>query len=178
MIFRVAVTGAQGTGKSSFARTLYELCSHKIGPSKLLNGTGNAVKSKGIVVGHLAGEEAIRAFWSAHQKQHPSEGINIFDRCFLDIVAYSRVLGALGKMDQDLLEATARLTLQEFNRIFILPITGPYPEFRDGDEPEEFREAIQREIIQAADDFELSYATILKDYPHVGVEIIEAAMKQ
>jgi predicted ATPase len=92
----VAVTGAQGVGKSTFCQKLHSmLCDrHGTGSTLLIDGLGNKIKAAGFAVGKSADTQSIAAIFSEHLRREQAivSSIAILDRCAIDALAYVRVL--------------------------------------------------------------------------------------
>ena len=153
-IHRFAVTGAQGTGKTTLTRELHQLCARAIvGECQLLQGIGQRIKSMGHPSGSNTTSETLCAFAAEHVKREreATGRVIIQDRCLLDLLSYARVLGhrydALGML---LCEITITSILV-IEKVFYLPITPGIQTTNVEVEDAEFRLKIDEEIRASAE---------------------------
>src|SRR3954469_14074722 len=96
--YRLALTGAQGTGKSTVTRHLAGLMAGLGVTPQLLVGMGDEVAGPGIAAGPRADARTVHQFAAAHAAREAALGdaaIAVLDRCLLDTLAYADVLGCL-----------------------------------------------------------------------------------
>lgn len=155
-----AVTGAQGTGKSTLARDLTKACQEQFGQTViLLEGIGSAVQCQGLPLGGQASMDTLFAFVTHHFRRERScaryARIILQDRCMLDLYAYARLVRSA---DRFLLEMLAELTLTSLARLDATFYTSMIPDLSKSCSPNEtteFRTAIDHEILAAASDLEI-----------------------
>jgi hypothetical protein len=146
---RIAMTGAQGTGKSTLARAVRQaLRAAGVADVQACEGLGATLAQAGFRSGAQAGAETVRQFAQAHIAREAAGvgAVQVFDRCLLDTLAYAQVLGCLA---QDELDALARATVQSsarFAQIVWLRVTHDYPVLDSGDESPGFRRPIDGAI--------------------------------
>ena len=149
MICRLALTGAQGTGKSTLARAIADrLRLSSIGDIGLHSGLGDRVSDWGHAVGAHATADTVLMFARLHQVRvaAASERVQIFDRSLLDTLAYADVLNCLSRTDMDALSAATRAACAQIDRQIWLRVTVDYPVESARDESSEFRRAVDEAI--------------------------------
>lgn len=115
----VAVTGAQGVGKSTFCRALVgRLRSLFSEPVPLFDDLGARVTAMNVPFGSSSTPETIAAVWTTHLEREADapDGLVLLDRCVVDALAYTRMLRLGTELDRKLFEsvgllASARLGL-------------------------------------------------------------------
>ena len=154
MIHRISLTGAQGTGKSILARAIAGRLSGEGREVALHEGLGDDVARAGLATGALAGAESVRAFVKLHRARESSAGggVQIFDRCLLDALAYAHVLGCLPTVELDDLRRATIASCARLTRLLWLRVTIEYPVRGPADETSEFRHAIDAAIGNLAHD--------------------------
>ena len=81
---RVAITGAQGVGKTTLARDLFAVCRARSGAScEFLQGIGQRVKEAGYPLGSAATSGTVYAFAAEHLRRERTcrAELVIQDRC-------------------------------------------------------------------------------------------------
>lgn len=149
MTYRIALTGAQGTGKSTLARALVEgLAAAGVADVHGYLGLGTTVSEAGHRVGGQADAEAVRHFFQAHlTREAEAQGsVQVFDRCLLDALAYAQVLGCFGREEFDSLCEAVKESSAGLARLLWLRITSDYPVLTPQDESPELRRAIDSAI--------------------------------
>jgi len=122
----VAVTGAQGVGKSTFCHEVVKrLRENGRVDVHLLDGLGETVKAMGVPLGSAATPETIFAVWATHlEREHfAGEGLTILDRCVIDALAYTRVLAVSTPLQMRMLEKTAVLASQSLGLVIHLRLS-------------------------------------------------------
>lgn len=174
----VAVTGAQGVGKSTFCEKLHSLTADSIGePVALLAGLGEQIRQQGIIVGTNANDEAVAAIYAAHmhrERTAPS-GIVILDRCAVDAYAYVTALKQLPKAHQAMYHEASWLMSQRLSYVVNLKMTGIFEATKVDHETEDFRKTVARQIpiiIQEYDLFSDELYAAAEKSVHIAVEKI------
>lgn len=152
-IHRIALTGAQGTGKSTLARAL--VARFKAAGRFDVDGyfgLGVAIADAGHRTGALADAAALRHFAEAHMAREAGAvaPVQVFDRCLLDALAYARVLGCLDAAELATLTQAAQASCGRIAQLLWLRITSDYPVLNERDESLELRRAIDAAIGQLA----------------------------
>lgn len=149
MAYRIALTGAQGTGKSTVAR---EVCAafRAAGRADVqaCAGLGDYLAEAGFKLGVQAGADTVRMFARAHIEREASTpgALQVYDRCLLDTLAYAQVLGCLpGDEFEALCEATVASSAR-FAQLVWLRVTHDYPVAGDRDESPGFRRAVDAAV--------------------------------
>jgi len=148
---RFAITGAQGSGKTTLAIALYEASLREF-PERcaLLSGIGHEVAGKGYPLGLEATAETIFAFGAAHLRREREciSALVIQDRCLVDLLAYARVRNCLGSAAVELLEQLVIYACSTFDAIFYLPISEATRAIVRSSENADFRAAVDGRIEQ------------------------------
>ena len=159
MTFRIALAGAQGTGKSTLARAIVvRLRAAKTQNVQLCTSVGGEISESGLVTGAAAGAETVLTFARLQlERELGATGeIQVFDRCLLDTLAYARILGCLSRDEfRDLQRATLD-SCRRVAQLLWLRVTSDYPVKNAQDETPEFRRAIDKAIGELALEHSLS----------------------
>ena len=147
MVKRYAITGAQGTGKTTLARELCQSCNQFVGDCELLEGIGARVTAMGFPLGSRATPDTLCAFAAEHirREREASGQVVILDRCLLDLLAYGRVLGYESDAIGILLKELAQSSLPVLRAIFYLPIVSGIESGGQHEDPV-FRKQIDNEV--------------------------------
>jgi GTPase SAR1 family protein len=147
--YLVAVTGAQGVGKSTFCRGLVKhLREAGRKDVQLLEGLGESVLAMGVPLGSASTPETIFAVWATHLEREytAGDGLTILDRCVIDALAYTRVLAVSTPLQLRTLEKTAILASQHLALVVHLCLS-PFFKARGGShETTDHREKVASEI--------------------------------
>lgn len=166
-----AVTGAQGTGKTTVAKMLHQRSVDEFGDVILLDGIGQRVGARGYPLGAGATPDTLCAFAAEHLKRErlSTAKITIQDRCLLDLLAYAenlkhRALVFMAPGDRrpsaelpspvliEMLREVALATLPRLAAIFYVPISNDLRESKSQVEDSQFREEIDQKIRSIASD--------------------------
>jgi thymidylate kinase len=147
----IAVTGARGTGKSSFARNLKAALDTAGEQWTLVAGIGAAIEGLGLPVGERATPETISAFLIAHLKrQRRARGAAaVFDRCLLDLYAYSTLVLPGNDSLRRVVREVAESEMRQFSAVFLTRISS------DSSSPNEsagFRRSFEQALDRCAAD--------------------------
>jgi len=149
MHYRIAMTGAQGTGKSTLARAVgTALRDAGVADVQESAGLGAYLAQAGHRIGARAGAETVRQFARAHIAREASTvgAVRVFDRCLLDTLAYARVLGCLPHAEFNALTRATVASSTRFAELVWLRVTHDYLELSERDESPAFRRAIDAAI--------------------------------
>src|ERR1019366_1837045 len=119
-----AITGAQGVGKTTLARAIFETCRARTSVTcELLKGIGQRAKDSGHPLGSDATTATIYAFAAEHLRRERkcTAELIIQDRCLLDLLAYVRVLDVLDQAALEMLQEVALTSLASIDVIFYVP---------------------------------------------------------
>lgn len=146
---RVAVTGAQGVGKTTLARDLFTICSaHTEVSCEILQGIGQRVKAAGYPLGTSATSETVCAFAAEHLRRERDvlADLVVQDRCLLDLLAYVRILGLLNGPALRMLQEVTLTSLKAIDLILFVPMCEAIRNAGTVVEPPEFRAQIDTAI--------------------------------
>jgi len=146
---RVAVTGAQGVGKTTLARDLFAICRAHSGVScDILQGIGQRVKEAGYSLGSAATASTVYAFAAEHLRRERTcrAELLIQDRCLIDLLAYVRVLGLLEEPALRLLQEATLTSLIAIDLILFVPLCDALRDTGTTVETPEFRARIDAAI--------------------------------
>ncbi|RYG99136.1 MAG: hypothetical protein EON58_04985 [Alphaproteobacteria bacterium] len=150
MRFVLAVTGAQGVGKSTLCEAL----------SKELAAAGYAVErttqlgpllhADGVKLGSQSNSATIPAVFNAHVERELtyacSESLILYDRCAADALAYTRTLNVSSTDTKVICEGLTKSLLNRINLIVSLQLSAAFAAKGGGHETPALREAISTEI--------------------------------
>lgn len=149
MPLRIALTGAQGTGKSTLAKAIAERLRSPRREVLLHEGLGSAVAESGMATGALGTAESVRAFVRLHRARDAapsSAAVQVFDRCLLDTLAYAHVLACLPESELEELRRATVASCAGTSQLIWLRVTHDYPVVTPHDETPELRRAIDAAI--------------------------------
>jgi predicted ATPase len=146
---RIAITGAQGTGKSTLARAIADrLAVRTIRAVSLYQRVGADAAHDGQPTGSRADADAVMAFARLHEAREATAtgDLQVFDRCLLDTLAYAHVLQCLPPHQLEALHRATLASCARMTRLVWLRVTTDYPVLNATDETPEFRRAIDAAI--------------------------------
>ena len=119
----IAVTGAQGSGKSTIVRALVERLEGRMTPLVSVQGIGAYVGSLKFPLGESATRDTISAFLLEHvRRERHAPPDAVFDRCLIDLVAYAMLQLKEGDPIRELAVELAQMSMQRFSRVFLTAI--------------------------------------------------------
>jgi predicted ATPase len=147
--FFVAVTGAQGVGKSTFCNNLLaEL--RRAGESRflLLDDLRGRVAATGVPLGSGSTAATIHAVWVAHLEREESANSNLvlLDRCSIDALAYTRVLAVSSDVELRLFEQIAHRMFRRIDLVIHLELSEFFRSKGKPHETAEHRIAVAEEV--------------------------------
>lgn len=154
--FFVAITGAQGVGKSTFSRELASILRTTLGEDVLLlDDLGATVAAMGVPLGSSSTTQTISAVWTTHlEREDGAPGrLVLLDRCVVDALAYTRVLDLGTDLDQRLFEAVARLSSSRLSLVIHLQLSDFFADRGASHETPQHRQAVARQIIRILADW-------------------------
>lgn len=149
---RVAITGAQGTGKSTFGRALHTWMCQRLDPAAVfLTNLAQTVLARESGAGQRPPGALVRAFIRAHLEREArlDAPLAVLDRCLLDAAAYARVLDCLSVEEWGSLRQAMSDSMACIAAVLVVPITTDYPALAATDETPEFRRQIHEAIMEA-----------------------------
>jgi len=172
----IAVTGAQGTGKSTFARALHRLVRDELCQDvELLTDIGAVVELQRQGASWTA-RDRVLAFAAEHMRRErvATAPIVILDRCLLDALAYASVLGCLQTDEHKALLRAAAVSLRRVALAFRLRVTADYPITGAADESP----ALRRRIDDAIEVLATSLGVTLREVAGAASDSVRAAYGQ
>lgn len=145
----VAVTGAQGVGKSTFCRRLRcELSRRGFADIRLIGGLGDRLRTLGVPLGTASTEETIPAVFAAHleREREITGGQFVLDRCLVDALAYARVLKLNNATFMRLYEGVTALSIRTLNFVVYLELSPSFEPSSSPHETPDLRRRIAEEI--------------------------------
>lgn len=142
MTGKIALVGASSTGKT----TVYELLKNRLGTYKFINESTRTVAGYGFPINESGTSETQLAISSFHLEALLQPGDLILDRCYLDLVVYSRLMPNLSQQTLRFIEDTWNRVKLNYTHFVYFPI-----EFKSVDDGvrsvnEEWREGVDREF--------------------------------
>lgn len=157
--FVIVITGAQGVGKSTFCRSLYEVLRGRYGDRRvaLIDGLGDKIRASGYAVGSGADAGGVAAIFREHlrREREIEVDIAILDRCAIDALAYVRVLNANTIIEKALYEEVTRTMSKRWNAIVRLELSETFAEKCAAHEDPEFRTRIDQQVSAVIKEFDL-----------------------
>lgn len=152
--YLIAVTGAQGVGKSTFcARLVTALDSAVPHDVYAVGGLRKRMEALGLPFGSASITETIPAVFASHLERDREfqAGIAVLDRCTIDALAYARCLNLAGPMHLRLYEAVTSFNAQAWSLVIHLELS-TFFEQRGGDhETPELRLRVADEVSKIVD---------------------------
>ena len=156
MIKRVALVGASSTGKT----TVYELLKNKLPKYEFINESTRTVASYGFPINELGTSETQLAISSFHLEALLNPGNMILDRCYMDLLVYSKFMDKISVETYNYIEATWNRLKNEYTHYVYFPI-----EFESVDDGvrsvnEDWRKKIDEEFQLLLDGVRKPYLTV------------------
>ena len=156
MIKRVALIGASSTGKT----TVYELLKNKLPKYEFINESTRTVASYGFPINEAGTSETQLAISSFHLEALLRPGNMILDRCYMDLLVYSKFMERISVETYNYIEDTWNRVKGEYTHYVYFPI-----EFESVDDGvrsvnEDWREKIDKEFQLLLDGVRKPYLTV------------------
>ena len=156
MITRIALVGASSTGKT----TVYELLKNKLPKYEFVNESTRTVGSYGFPIneeGTCATQLAISSF---HLEALLQPYNLVLDRCYMDVVVYTKFMKGVTIYTNDYIEDTWNRVKNEYTHYIYFPI-----EFKSVDDGvrsvnEDWREKIDKEFQLLLEGVRKPYLTV------------------
>jgi len=147
----IAVTGAQGSGKSTVVRALAERLEQLATPVVVVGGIGAYVGSMNFPLGEAATRDTISAFILEHiRRERHAPDMALFDRCLIDLVAYT----ILQLRDSDPLRLLAvelaQMSMSRFTHVFMATIPPERVNRSSPHESAQFRARFEHALLASA----------------------------
>ena len=142
MIRKIALVGASSTGKT----TVYELLKNKLPKYEFINESTRTVASYGFPINEAGTSETQLAISSFHLETLLQPYNLVLDRCYMDLIVYSKFMDRISVEAYNYIEATWGRVKREYTHYIYFPI-----EFEAVDDGvrsvnEEWREGVDREF--------------------------------
>jgi len=142
MVKRIALIGASSTGKT----TVYELLKNKLPKYEFINKSTRTVASYGFPINEGGTSETQLAISSFHLEALLKPGNILLDRCYMDLLVYSKFMDKISVETYNYIESTWNRIKGEYTHYIYFPI-----EFKSVDDGvrsvnEEWREKIDEEF--------------------------------
>ena len=156
MVKRIALVGASSTGKT----TVYELLKNKLPKYEFINESTRTVGSYGFPINEAGTSETQLAISSFHLEALLKPGNVVLDRCYMDLLVYSRYMNEISVETYNYIEATWNRVKNEYTHYIYFPI-----EFKSVDDGvrsvnEDWREAIDEEFQLLLEGVRKPYLTV------------------
>jgi nicotinamide riboside kinase len=156
MIKRIALIGASSTGKT----TVYELLKNKLPKYEFINESTRTVASYGFPINEAGTSETQLAISSFHLEALLYPGNILLDRCYMDLLVYSKFMDKISVETYNYIEATWNRIKGEYTHYIYFPI-----EFESVDDGvrsvnEEWRKKIDEEFKAVLEGIRRPYLTV------------------
>ena len=156
MIKKIALVGASSTGKT----TVYELLKSKLPKYEFINESTRTVKSYGFPINEEGTSETQLAISSFHLEALLKPGNVLLDRCYMDLLVYSRFMDKISVETYNYIEGTWNRLKDEYTHYIYFPIE--FKSVDDGERSvnEEWRKTIDQEFQNILGDLGQPYLTV------------------
>ena len=118
MIKRIALVGASSTGKT----TVYELLKNKLPKYEFINESTRTVAKYGFPINEAGTSETQLAISSFHLEALLQPYNTILDRCYMDLLVYSKFMDKISVETYNYVEATWNRIKGEYTHYIYFPI--------------------------------------------------------
>ena len=118
MIKRVALVGASSTGKT----TVYELLKNKLPKYEFINESTRTIGNYGFPINELGTDATQLAISSFHLEALLSPYNLILDRCYMDLIVYSKFMKNINPRTFSYIEDTWNRVKKEYTHYVYFPI--------------------------------------------------------
>jgi len=118
MITRIALVGASSTGKT----TVYELLKNKLPKYEFVNESTRTVGSYGFPINEKGTDATQLAISSFHLEALLQPYNLVLDRCYMDVLVYSRFMKGVNTYTNDYIEDTWNRVKKEYTHYIYFPI--------------------------------------------------------
>jgi len=115
---RVALVGSSSTGKT----TVYELLKNKVSGYDFVNESTRTVKSYGFSINENGTDATQLAISSFHLEALLRPHDLILDRCYMDVVVYSKFMDQIDSKTYNYIEDTWKRVSKEYTHFIYFPI--------------------------------------------------------
>lgn len=118
MIRKIALVGASSTGKT----TVYELLKNKLPKYEFINESTRTVASYGFPINETGTSETQLAISSFHLEALLQPYNLVLDRCYMDLLVYSKFMDKISVEAYNYIEATWSRVKKEYTHYIYFPI--------------------------------------------------------
>lgn len=118
MIRKIALVGASSTGKT----TVYELLKNKLPKYEFINESTRTVASYGFPINEIGTSETQLAISSFHLEALLQPYNLVLDRCYMDLLVYSKFMDKISVEAYNYIEATWGRVKKEYTHYIYFPI--------------------------------------------------------
>ena len=156
MIKRIALVGASSTGKT----TVYELLKNKLPKYEFVNESTRTVGSYGFPINEKGTDATQLAISCFHLEALLQPYNQVLDRCFMDVVVYTRFMDNASEETWKYIDATWNRIKHEYTHYIYFPIE--FDSVDDGVRSvnEKWRKDIDNEFKDVLDGIRQPYLTI------------------
>ena len=156
MIKRVALIGASSTGKS----TVFELLKTKLDKYHFVNESTRSVAKFGFPINEQGTDATQLAISSFHLKALHKAFDTIYDRCFLDLVVYTKYMDQVNSETKNFINDMWESVKSDYTHYIYFPI-----EFKSVDDGvrsvnEKWRRKIDKEFVKELKSMKKDYLTV------------------
>lgn len=156
MIQRIALVGASSTGKT----TVYELLKTKLPKYEFVNESTRTIGQYGFPINEAGTSETQLAISSFHLEALLNPYNMVLDRCYMDLVAYSRFMPNISKETFNYILGTWKRVKNEYTHYVYFPIE--FDSVDDGVRSvnEQWRKDIDDEFFEMLQDVRQPYLAV------------------
>jgi len=156
MIQRIALVGASSTGKT----TVYELLKTKLPKYEFVNESTRTIGQYGFPINEAGTSETQLAISSFHLEALLQPYNLVLDRCYMDLVAYSRFMPNISKETLEYILDTWKRVKKEYTHYVYFPIE--FDSVDDGVRSvnEQWRKDIDNEFFEMLQDVRQPYLAV------------------
>jgi len=156
MIQRIALVGASSTGKT----TVYELLKTKLPKYEFVNESTRTIGQYGFPINEAGTSETQLAISSFHLEALLQPYNLVLDRCYMDLVAYSRFMPNISKETLEYILDTWKRVKKEYTHYVYFPIE--FDSVDDGVRSvnEQWRKDIDDEFFEMLQDVRQPYLSV------------------
>jgi nicotinamide riboside kinase len=118
VIRKIALVGASSTGKT----TVYELLKNKLPKYEFINESTRTVASYGFPINEVGTSETQLAISSFHLEALLQPYNLVLDRCYMDLIVYSKFMDRISVETYNYIEATWGRVKREYTHYIYFPI--------------------------------------------------------
>lgn len=160
--FRIVVTGAHCTGKTTLCEGIREaLCKQRFG-AELIIGVGQKVAAQGLPIGRQCTMETYFTFIAEHIRNLlTGRGpVSIYDRFVSDLFAYIRVNGNVGHSFDYMMTELCRICFEHVHCVLYLPVEIPLEPNVMRDPDPVFQQAVDRELKYVLNELNIKHTLV------------------